>query len=196
MYVAIVEDAPAGPPSVMIQTRSNSCSDPMTDRKIQIRIVGPSSGSVTYREALPGRGAVHRGRLVQLARDALQAGEEQDDREPDVLPGDDDEQRVEHELEVGQPELDEAAQPEASQQLVGQPVGLQDQQPDDRGDRLGEHVGREEDRPEQAARPRSCRLSSSASAERQRQLENQGERDDDRVVLNRLRNTGSPKAAR
>ena len=46
MYVAIVEDAPAGPPSVMIQTRSKSWIDPMIARNAQMRIVGPSSGSV------------------------------------------------------------------------------------------------------------------------------------------------------
>ena len=47
MYVAIVEDAPAGPPSVMIQTRSKSWIEPITERNTQMRIVGPSSGSVT-----------------------------------------------------------------------------------------------------------------------------------------------------
>src|SRR4249919_2578728 len=45
-YVSIVCDAFAGPPRVMIQTRSKSWSEPMTARKIQILIVGPSSGSM------------------------------------------------------------------------------------------------------------------------------------------------------
>ena len=46
MYVAIVEEAPAGPPSVMIQTRSKSWIEPMIARNAQIRIVGPSIGMV------------------------------------------------------------------------------------------------------------------------------------------------------
>ena len=46
MYVAIVDDAPAGPPRVMIQTRSKSWIDPMIARNAQMRIVDPSSGSV------------------------------------------------------------------------------------------------------------------------------------------------------
>ena len=40
-------EAPTGPPPVITQTRSNSCSEPMIDRNAEIRIVGPSSGSVT-----------------------------------------------------------------------------------------------------------------------------------------------------
>jgi hypothetical protein len=47
--VTIVLDAFAGPPIVMIHTMSNSCSEPMIDRKAQIRIVGLSSGSVMRR---------------------------------------------------------------------------------------------------------------------------------------------------
>ena len=37
---------PAGPPRVMIQMRSKSCSEPMIARNPQIRIVGPSNGIV------------------------------------------------------------------------------------------------------------------------------------------------------
>ncbi len=57
----------------MIQTRSKTCSEPMIDRKIQIRTVGPSSGSVIRRVVCHGGRAVDRGRLPQLGRDALQA---------------------------------------------------------------------------------------------------------------------------
>ena len=63
-------DALAGPPSVMIHTRSNSCSEPMIDRKIQIRIVGPSSGSTMWRVVFHGVAPSSRGRLPQLGRDA------------------------------------------------------------------------------------------------------------------------------
>ena len=69
---------------------SKSCSEPMIDRNTQIRMVGPSSGSVIVPLGLPPAGAVDRGGLVQLLGNALQAGEEQDDRETEVLPGQDD----------------------------------------------------------------------------------------------------------
>ena len=45
----MVFDALAGPPSVMIQTRSNNWREPTTARKIHIRIVGPRSGNVMWR---------------------------------------------------------------------------------------------------------------------------------------------------
>src|SRR5690625_7265085 len=48
-YTAIVTVAFAGPPPVRIHTMSNSCSDPIMDRKAQVRIVGPSSGIVILR---------------------------------------------------------------------------------------------------------------------------------------------------
>ena len=185
MYVAIVDDAPAGPPSVMIQTMSKSWIEPMTARKAQIRIVGPSSGSVTKRKRLPARCAVHRGRLVQLARHALEAGEEEDDREADVLPRDHDEERVEDEPEVGEPELDEPAEPDALERRVDEAVGLEDLEEDDGGDRLREHVRREEDQPQEAAAAQRP-VEQQRDAERERQLQQDRERDEDRVVLHRL----------
>jgi hypothetical protein len=50
--IAIVLEAFTGPPPVITQTMSKSCSAPMIDRKIETRIVGPSSGSVMYRKAV------------------------------------------------------------------------------------------------------------------------------------------------
>src|SRR5687768_504080 len=50
MVMAIVSDEWMGPPSVSTQTRSNSWMAPMMDRKALMRIVGPSSGSVTWRK--------------------------------------------------------------------------------------------------------------------------------------------------
>ena len=47
MYTAIVFEALTGPPPVITHTMSNSCSEPMIERKTEIRIVGPSSGRVT-----------------------------------------------------------------------------------------------------------------------------------------------------
>ncbi len=58
----------------MIHGRSNSCNDPIIDRKIQIRIVGPSNGRVTILVVCHGECAVERGGLTQFVRDALQAG--------------------------------------------------------------------------------------------------------------------------
>ena len=58
-------------------------------------------------------------------------GEEQDDREADVLPRDHDEERVEDESQVGEPELDEPAEPDASQRRVDEAVGLEDLEEDD-----------------------------------------------------------------
>ena len=51
MLTAIVVEAFSGPPPVITQTMSNSCRAPMTERKIDTRSVGPSSGSVMYRNA-------------------------------------------------------------------------------------------------------------------------------------------------
>src|SRR4029078_6200023 len=47
--VAMVDEAPMGPPLVVTQTRSNNCRAPMIDRKSETRSVGPSRGSVMYR---------------------------------------------------------------------------------------------------------------------------------------------------
>ncbi len=44
-----MDDAPTGPPLVVTHTRSNTCSAPMTDKNTDTRTVGPSSGSVTWR---------------------------------------------------------------------------------------------------------------------------------------------------
>ncbi len=65
-------------------------------------------------QGLPTRSAVHRCRFVQFVGDALETGEKEDDREPDVLPGDHDEQRVEDKAEIGQPQLDEPPEPDAA----------------------------------------------------------------------------------
>ena len=54
MYVVIVPDAFAGPPSVRIQTMSKICSEPITVMKPQIRMVGASSGSVMRRVTCHG----------------------------------------------------------------------------------------------------------------------------------------------
>ena len=57
-------------------------------------VVGPSIGQVTRAELLPGAvGAVDRGGLVEVARDRLQAGQEQHHVEADRLPDADGGQR-------------------------------------------------------------------------------------------------------
>ena len=47
----MVSEAWTGPPPVSTQTMSKSWIVPMTDRNMLIRMVGPSSGSVTCRNA-------------------------------------------------------------------------------------------------------------------------------------------------
>ena len=46
MAMAIVFEALSGPPAVITQTMSNSCSEPIIDRKMDTRKVGPMRGSV------------------------------------------------------------------------------------------------------------------------------------------------------
>ena len=128
----------------------------MIDRKIQIRMVGPSSGSVMCRVICHGVAPSIEAASRQLGRDALQAGEEQDDPEADVLPGDHDEQRVEHESASASHCWTRPPSPTALQQLVDEAVRLQHQQPDDRGDHLGQHVRREDDQPQRPPGRAAC----------------------------------------
>ena len=126
MYVAIVDDAPAGPPSVMIQTMSKSWIEPMIARKAEIRIVGPSSGSVTNRSvsqldapSIAAASCSSRGTPWSPAR-------KQEDREADVLPGDHDEERVEDEPRSASQSWTSAAEPDRLRAPVDEAVGLED----------------------------------------------------------------------
>src|SRR4029079_17600871 len=117
-------------------------------------------------------------RLVQLLRDPLQPGEEENDREADVLPRDDDEECVEDEAEGGEAELAQPAETDALQRLVDEPSGLEDLEEDDRRDRLREDVRDEENQAEEA--PASHRpVDQQGDAERQRQLQAERQRDQD-----------------
>ena len=149
-----------------------------------MRRVGPSSGRVMWRS------------VVQLVAPSIAAascssrgmpcspGEEEDDREADVLPRDHDEERVEDEPEVGEPQVDEAAEPD-ERRTVDEPVRLEDLKEHDRGDRLREHVRREEDQAEESAAAQRP-VEEERHAEGERQLEAQRQRDKDPVVVNRL----------
>jgi hypothetical protein len=112
----------------MIQTMSKSWSEPMTARKIH-----PDGGAEQRQHDPPGylpwRGAVDGRGLAELGRDALQAGQQQDDPEADELPGDHEEQRVEHQRGAGQPEVDQAAQAGRLEQRIGGPAVRQQHRP-------------------------------------------------------------------
>ena len=64
----------------------------MIDRKTETRIVGPSRGRVMLRMACQRLAPSICGGLLELAGDALEAGEQDDHVEAEVLPRDDDEQ--------------------------------------------------------------------------------------------------------
>ena len=168
----------------MIHTMSNSCSEPMIDRKIQIRIVGPSSGSVTRRvvcqDVAPSIAAASR----SSSGIALEPGEQEDDPEADVLPRDHDEQRVE----------DDARRP-ATAARARRGRRPQDASTKPSGWRSCSQITAviasdstygANTTSRRNARPRSRRLSSSASADAERELDQQRQRRDRQVVQHRV----------
>ena len=157
----------------------------MTERKIQIRIVGPSSGSVTKRSDSQLDAPSIAAASCSSSGTPCRPARKQDDREADVLPRDHDEERVEDEPQVGEPELHEPAETDAPQRRVDEPVRLEDLQEENGGDRLREDVRREEDQPEDAA-PAERPVEQQRDAERERELQADRERDEDRVVPHRL----------
>ena len=134
---------------------------------------------------LPPARAVDRGGLGQLVRHVRQSGEEQDDGEADVLPGEDEQQRPDDHVEVGEPRLHQAAQPERPQQGVRRAVVHQDELPHDADGDLGEHVGHEDQQPEHGA-PAEAAVEQQRDAERDRALDQQRPDDDDGVVAQRV----------
>ena len=78
---------------VITYTVVNSSIAPIVVMTTTKAIVGISSGSVMRPEAVPGVGAVDRGRLVVDGRDALQAGQEQHHGVAADLPDSQDRQR-------------------------------------------------------------------------------------------------------
>ena len=80
-----------------------------------MRIVGPEERQGDVAEDLARGRAVDRGRLLELLGDLLQAREVEDHVEAEVLPRDDDEDRVQDDARVGQPVVDErSCRPAAS----------------------------------------------------------------------------------
>ena len=69
----------------------------MIERKTETRIVGPSSGSVTWRNACQRSAPSISAASSSSLRDALEPGQHQDHVEAEVLPRDDHEQREHHE---------------------------------------------------------------------------------------------------
>ena len=166
----------------------------MIDRKTETRRVGPSSGRVIVPDRLPAGRAVDRGRLLELARDALEPGQQQDHVEAEVLPRDDHEQREHHDRAVGQPELDEAAEARRLERLVDERVRHEQELPDDRRDDLGEDVRREEDQPEERP-PAEPPVEHQGQPERERDLDDQRQHHEDtRCGRSPEWNTGSASA--
>ena len=124
-------EALTGPAAVVTQTMSNSWSAPIIDRKTETRIVGPSSGRVMYRIACQRVAPSIGGRLLELARDALEAGQQQDHVEAEVLPRDDDEQGEHHDRWSRPASPGQAAEADRRQGAVDEAVRLQEQLPDD-----------------------------------------------------------------
>jgi hypothetical protein len=112
-------------------------------------------------------------KVAQLGRDALQAGQQQDDPEPDVLPGGHHEHRVQHQRGAGQPVVHQAAEARRLQQRVQGSARLQQLVPHHRRRRLGQHERREHGQPQErpAAHP---------AVQQQRQPDADGQLDDQR----------------
>ncbi len=141
--------------------------------KPQIRMVGAEQRQRDAPGDLPRAGAVDGGGLLQLVRDVLQSGQQQHDPEADVLPRQHHEDGEQHDVHVGQPELDQAAEAERLEHLVGEAARLQDQRPHDPGDRRRQHVGREDHRAQEPA-AEELAVQQQGDADRQRPLDDHG----------------------
>ena len=126
--------------------------------------------------AVDGRG------FLELVGDALQAGQQQDHVEAEVLPRDDEEHRQHDGVRVGQPRLVEGAQADRVEQAVSQPARLQEQAPDDTGDDLRDDIRGEEDESQDGPAPEPA-AEHQRQPERERDLHDQRQDDDQHVVL-------------
>ena len=86
-----------------MNTVSNVCSDEMNATIDEKKTIGESSGRRMLREQPPGAGTVDARRLDDRRRDVLQAGEEDDDVEPERRPDRHDADREQGELRVAEP---------------------------------------------------------------------------------------------
>jgi hypothetical protein len=103
------------------------------------------------------------GRLLELLRDALQAGQHDDHVEAEVLPRDDHEHRDHDQRRVAQPVLDECLQAGVRERRIETESGLEQQREDDAGHASDRTYGRKNST-RNIARPGKRRLSSTASA--------------------------------
>ena len=175
----------------MIQTRSKSWIEPMIgeERPDADRRPEQRQGDVAQRLPSSLAPSIAAASCSSL-RNALQAGQEEDDPEADVLPGDHDEQRVEDEPEVGEPELDEPAEADA-------PCSAASTRPP--GWRIcRKTIAVIASESTYGAKKTSRRTLPAAQrpveqqrdAERERKLDRERERDEDRVVPHRLPERG------
>ena len=153
----------------------------MTARKIQILIVGPEQRQHDPPGYLPRRGTVDGRGLAQLGRDTLQAGQQQDDPEADELPGDHEEQRVEHQRGAGQPEVDQGGQAGRLEQAIHGPAVRQQHRPHHRARGLGQYVRREHGKP-QGRLPAHPAVEQQGQPDADRELDDDGQYRDDDVV--------------
>ena len=152
---------------------------------------------MTWRNSLPRRGPVDHGRLAELLGDLLKSGQQQDHVEPEVLPRDDEEQAVEHDVGVGEPVVDVPPAGTAMRIWSSRPFGRRiwrHTTPVTTSDRM--YGAKNSVR--NTARPVSLALSSTRQAERERDLEQQRQDDEDRrcgviALRNRIVRTTSPE---
>ena len=140
-------------------------------------------------ELLPAAGPVEARGLVEGLRDPLQARDEEDRREPEVLPDREDHDRDEREARVAEPvhgrepDQREPAVQEAEARVVD--VLEDDRDGDERRD-----DGREERRPEKALEARDARVHEERRRERDGDRERAREEDEDERVPERRQEDG------
>ena len=142
----------------------------------------PEQGQGHVADRLAPGGAIDRRRFLELVRDALQTGQQQDHVEAEVLPRDDEEHRQHDRVRVREPRLVERAQADRVEQAVGQSTWLEEQAPHDTGDDLRDDIRGEEDEPEDGAAPEPA-AEDERQPEREWDLDDERQDDDEDVVL-------------
>ena len=164
---------------------SKSCSEPIIDRKHQVRIVGPSSGIAirrwTCHQLAPSSCAASNRSVGTPCRPARKSRIAR----PEVLPGEHHEHRRERQVRRPQEALVGRREPDGADEAVDD-AGLRLQQlvPDHAGDHLGHDVRHEHDRPEQPTAV-DVAVEQQRHGQTQRQLDQDRGEHDDEVVRHR-----------
>ena len=155
----------------------------MIERKTEIRMVGPEQRQGHVAEDLARVGAVDRGRLLELLGDLLQPRQVEDHVEAEVLPRDDDEDRVQDEARVGQPVVGDRVQPgRAYSAWSARPCGwsISDHTT---AATTSESTNGAKKRTRSSARALQALVEDPRDPQREGQLHGEREHDDDPVVL-------------